>query len=86
MVSFASWEIFDGQPEEYRNSILSHGKPAAVVEAGLSMGWERYAGSNALFITMKGFGTSAPAEVLAEEYGFTPEKVSAEIEAHVKKA
>ncbi|HRZ28977.1 MAG TPA: transketolase [Spirochaetota bacterium] len=86
VVSFASWEIFDGQPEEYRNSILSHGKPAAVVEAGLSMGWERYAGSNALFITMKGFGTSAPAEVLAEEYGFTPEKVSAEIEAHVKKA
>ncbi|HPI91237.1 MAG TPA: transketolase C-terminal domain-containing protein, partial [Spirochaetota bacterium] len=85
VVSFPSWEIFDEQPAEYRKSILSHGIPKAVVEAGRSMGWERYAGNHALLITMEQFGTSAPAEVLAEEFGFTAEKVAERIELYLKK-
>jgi transketolase len=86
VISFPSWELFERQPEEYRKKILSHGTPKAVVEAGRRMGWERYAGNHALFITMEHFGTSAPAEVLAREYGFTSGNIVSKIKSHLKKA
>jgi transketolase len=50
-----------------------------VVEAGISMGWEKYAGNDAVFITVERFGASAPAELLAEEFGFTAESIAKKV-------
>ena len=56
----------------------------AVVEAGISMGWEKYAGNDAIFITMESFGQSGPAEAVAEFYGFTAEKIAQKIKDSLK--
>ncbi|MBN1531178.1 MAG: transketolase [Spirochaetes bacterium] len=85
VVSFPSWEIFDRQPAEYRMAVLGHGIPKAVVEAGIRMGWDRYAGVHALYITRDDFGESAPYKVLAERYGFTGQGVAERIRGFVKK-
>ncbi len=84
VVSFPSWELFDRQDEKYRESVLGpRGTRRAVVEAGLSMGWERYAGEQALYITMENFGESAPAEKLAEKYGFTGGNIARRIKEYI---
>ncbi len=84
VVSFPSWELFDGQDEGYRSSVLP---PAvakrAVVEAGISMGWERYAGAGALYITLEHFGASAPAGVLAERFGFSSGNIVAKVREYL---
>lgn len=79
VVSFPCWELFDMQSEEYRKSILPDGVKKVVVEAGSRMGWERYCGNDALFITVDEFGRSAPESALAEYYGFTPAKIAGRI-------
>jgi transketolase len=79
VVSFPSWFLFDAQTAAYRASILPAGAKFAVVEAGRSMGWEKYAGNGALFITLEDFGASAPAGELAERFGFTPQKIAEKI-------
>ena len=81
VVSFPSWEAFNAQDADYRKEVLCHGTPKVVVEAGVRMGWEQYVGGHALYITMEHFGTSAPAKVLAEEYGFTRKKIAEKITA-----
>jgi transketolase len=80
VVSFPCWELFDAQDPAYREKVLGPaGTRRAVVEAGLSLGWERYAGAEALFITMESFGESAPAGTLAVKYGFTAENIAARV-------
>jgi transketolase len=64
------------QDDTYRDTILPEGVKYAVVEAGIKMGWEKYAGKNALYLTLEHFGTSAPGSRLAEKFGFTGEKVA----------
>ncbi|MBN2056910.1 transketolase, partial [bacterium] len=71
-----SWELFDAQPEYYRESVL----PAKVtrrlaVEAGSSLGWAKYVGPRGAVIAMDRFGASAPGRVLEEKFGFTVENV-----------
>ena len=85
VVSVPCWELFDEQPESYRMEVLSHGTPKAVVEAGIRMGWEKYAGPHALYITMETFGVSAPAKVLAEQFGFTKENIVNKVTGFLKK-
>lgn len=86
VVSFPSWELFEKQPEEYRRSIFPETiSKRAVIEAGLSLGWERYAGPDALFITMERFGASAPAQVLAERFGFTKENILRRVREYLKR-
>ncbi len=75
VVSLPCWELFDQQSDSYKKEILGMGIKRVVIEAGIRMGWERYAGENALFITIDEFGRSAPESDLAEYFGFTPEKV-----------
>jgi transketolase len=76
VVSMVSWELFEKQGREYRESVLPPGVKARVaVEAGVSMGWERYVGPGGAMVCMNGFGASAPAEVLAEQFGFTTRHV-----------
>lgn len=78
VVSIPSWELFDSQPEEYRNAVLPLEIKARVgVEMGVKLGWERFLGRCGKFIGMCGFGASAPAGVLAKHFGFTVENVVA---------
>jgi transketolase len=79
VVSFPSWYMFDKQDKKYKDSIMESGVPVVVVEAGSRLGWERYAGNSALYLTIDEFGKSAPAEVLAEYFGMNPKAISEKI-------
>ena len=69
-------EVFERQPEEYKESVLPSSVEARViVEAGSGLGWGKYVGLKGGYVTMDRFGESAPASVLMNEYGFTPENV-----------
>jgi transketolase len=71
-----SWEIFDAQSEEYRNSVLPPEVEARVsVEAGVTMGWEWYVGSKGASVGVNRFGASAPGGRVLSELGITPENV-----------
>lgn len=76
VVSFPSWELFDKQPEEYRNEILPPQIRARIsIEAAATTGWERYIGLDGIAIGINRFGASAPGEVLYEKFGITAERV-----------
>ena len=73
-----SWELFDRQDAEYRESVLPSSVPARVaVEQASSLGWERYVGTQGAIIGMSTFGASAPLKELQTKFGFTPEAVLA---------
>ena len=72
VVSMPCTELFDVQPEEYRNCVLGGDIGSRVsIEAAGDMCWYKYIGLDGLPICMEGFGASAPAGVLAKEFGFT---------------
>jgi transketolase len=77
VVSMTCWELFDRQPEEYRNQVLPPEVTARVsVEQGSTLGWDRYVGSHGTVIGMHTFGASAPLKQLLTKFGFTPERVA----------
>jgi transketolase len=76
IVSMPSWELFDAQPVEYRDAVLSPSSRARLaVEAGASQGWHRYVGDHGDVLGVDRFGASAPGDVLLREYGLTVENV-----------
>ncbi len=76
LVSMPSWELFDEQDAEYKESVLPKSVTARVsIEAGIKQGWERYVGDRGIIIGIEGFGASAPYEVIYEQYGLTAAKV-----------
>jgi transketolase len=75
VVSMPSWEIFDEQPEAYRNSVLPAGIPRLAIEAGVSLGWHRYVGDSGAVIGLDRFGASAPGKTVYEKLGFSPGRV-----------
>ena len=78
VVSMPSWELFERQPQSYRDEVLPPEVTARLaIEAGVPLGWHRYVGDGGDVIGIKGFGASAPYEVLWEKYGFTAENVAA---------
>jgi transketolase len=78
VVSMPSWDLFDHQPQEYRDRVLPPNVKARVaVEQGSTLGWERYVGTSGRVIGMKTFGASAPLKALQEKFGFEPERVVA---------
>jgi transketolase len=78
VVNLGCWEAFERQPEEYRRSVLPREVQKRVsIEAGRSLGWDRYVGDSGETISLDDFGASAPAKVLAEKLGLTPESVAA---------
>ncbi len=78
LVSMPSWELFEKQPQEYRDSVLPPNIKARVaVEAGVRQGWDRYLGEDGIFIGLDRFGASAPAKVVYEKLGLTAEAVVA---------
>lgn len=78
VVSFPSWELFEEQSDEYKESVL----PSAVlkrvaVEAAVGLGWHKYTGKDGLVISLDRYGASAPFETLYKEFGFSPEAIYA---------
>jgi transketolase len=80
VVSMPCWELFDMQPEKYRQEVLGPRWPHGIriaVEAAISPGWDKYIGENGIFIGLKDFSLSAPAPVLFKYFGITAENVVA---------
>jgi transketolase len=78
VVSMPSWDIFDHQPQEYRDSVLPPTVRARVaVEQASTLGWERYVGESGRVIGMQTFGASAPLKELQRKFGFEPDRVAA---------
>jgi len=71
VVSMPSTQLFDAQPEDYRDHVLPSGGVRLVIEAGTTGGWWRYAGDRGGVHGIDEFGHSAPAKPLFEKYGFT---------------
>ena len=78
VVSIPSWDIFEHQTQEYRDSVLPPEVTARVaVEQASTFGWERYVGTSGRIIGMKTFGASAPLKELQRKFGFEPDQVVA---------
>ena len=78
VVSMPSWDIFEHQPQSYRQEVLPPAVKARIaVEQGSELAWERYVGADGRVIGMKTFGASAPLKELQRKFGFEPEKVVA---------
>jgi transketolase len=78
VVSMPSWDIFEHQAKDYRDSVLPPGVTARVaVEQASTFGWERYVGMGGCVIGMKTFGASAPLKELQKKFGFEPDQVTA---------
>ena len=76
IVSLPSWELFDAQPEAYRNKVLPPTITARIsIEAGVQLGWERYVGSGGIVIGIPRFGISAPGNIVYEKLGLTVPRV-----------
>jgi transketolase len=76
VVSVPSWELFDDQPQEYRDRVLPPDVTARVsVEQASTFGWAKYAGATGHRIGMRSFGASAPLKDLVKKFGFTAEQV-----------
>lgn len=78
VVSMPCWKLFDMQPEKYRREVLGPAWPECVrvaVEAAISPGWDRYIGSEGIFVGLNGFGLSGPAEELFKHFGITADNV-----------
>jgi transketolase len=76
LVSFPSWELFVQQDKAYQESVLPKSiTKRLAVEAGISLGWDRWIGLEGRIIALDRYGASAPEKVLAKEFGFTVENV-----------
>jgi transketolase len=76
VVSMPCWELFQSQPEPYRDAVLPPAVRARVsIEAASRFGWERYVGLDGESVAIDRFGASAPGPTLMREFGFTPERV-----------
>ncbi|MGB9592211.1 MAG: transketolase-like TK C-terminal-containing protein, partial [Candidatus Kryptoniota bacterium] len=80
VVSMPSFELFDEQPVEYQEKVIPKDVPSASIEAGVSLGWDKYLSKKHDVIGLDRFGASAPYKVLFEQFGFTVTNIV----AHVK--
>ncbi|HEX2219013.1 MAG TPA: transketolase [Gemmatimonadales bacterium] len=77
VVSMPSWELFEEQPEAYRNEVLPPSVRVRLgIEAASPFGWERWVGQDGAMLAMEGFGASAPGDRLFQEFKFTPERAA----------
>lgn len=81
VVSMPCMELFEAQDEAYRRDLLPADALKVSIEAGSTLGWERYTGTDGLQIGLDRFGASAPAEALFEKFGFTAESIVPKIQA-----
>jgi transketolase len=73
VVSMPSWDLFAAQPDTYQDSVLPPEVPTLAVEAGASLGWDRWADDS---VSLDRFGASAPGAVALRNLGFSPENVA----------
>jgi transketolase len=73
VVSMPSWDLFAAQPDSYQDSVLPPQVPTLAVEAGASLGWDRWADDS---VSLDRFGASAPGAVALHNLGFNPENVA----------
>ena len=81
VVSMPSWDAFEMQSADYKASVLPEGLPKIAVEAGVTLGWSRYTGSEDNVLGINRFGASAPGDVMMEKYGFTVENLVAKVKS-----
>lgn len=81
VVSMPCWELFDQQSESYRSEVLPPGSLKISVEAGTTLGWQKFAD---VTVGIDHFGASAPGDVLMKEFGFTAENVALVAKSHLK--
>jgi transketolase len=81
IVSFPCIELFEEQPFEYRRSVLPAGVPIISVEAGVSFGWSKYSHKH---LGVDDYGLSAPAPLVYDYFGLTPEKVAEKAKAVIE--
>ena len=87
VVSMPSWDIFEHQPQEYRESVLPPDITARVaIEQASTFGWERYVGWAGRVIGMKTFGASAPLKELRRKFGFEPGHIVGAVKEMLGKA
>ena len=79
VINVPSWELFDKQPESYRNKILNRKGRRVYIEAAMPMGWEKFIGEDGIKIGVEDFGLSAPYKDLYDYFGLTPEKIAERI-------
>jgi transketolase len=84
VVSMPCWSLFDGQDAAYRADLLPPDALKVSIEAGITLGWERYTGTGGIRIGLDRFGASAPAEDLFKRFGFTAEAIVPQILAALK--
>jgi transketolase len=78
VISMPSWELFEKQSKEYKDSVLPPAVKARVgIEAGVELGWQKWLGDKGIFIGMSSFGASAPYKVCFEKFGITTDAVIA---------
>jgi transketolase len=82
VVSMPSWELFDEQDQKYKESVLPKNVPRLSIEAGTTIGWQRYADA---FVGIDHFGASAPGNKVMQEFGFTAENVVKQAQILLKK-
>jgi transketolase len=81
VVSVPSFELFAAQPADYQQAVIGETDVRVAVEAGVRMGWDRFIGSDGVFVGMTGFGASAPDKALYEHFGITPQAVVSAVKA-----
>jgi len=87
VVSMPSWDIFEHQPQQYRDSVLPPNVGARVaIEQASTFGWERYIGPSGRVIGMTTFGASAPLKELQRKFGFEPDRLAAVANELLRKA
>ena len=84
VVSMPSWEVFEAQDEEYKAVVLPADAAVFSVEAGVTLGWERYTHDHKHCVGIDHFGASAPGSVVLEKFGMTAAHVVEVVEANVK--
>jgi len=76
VVSMPCWELFEDQTDRYRSAVLGDTPVKVAIEAAVRTGWDRYIGADGIFVGMTGFGASAPAERLYQEFDITAQAVA----------
>ncbi len=79
VVSVPAFELFEAQSDDYKAAVIGSGNVKIAVEAGIRMGWDRFIGTDGLFVGMTGFGASAPYKELYEHFGITKDAVVAAV-------
>ena len=83
VVSVPCFELFEEQSAEYKKAVIGESKVKIAIEAGIRQGWDRFIGSDGLFIGMTGFGASGPYKELYEHFGITAKAAVIAVEARL---